>query len=53
MKSDHLTKVYQNSHKHPKIPLDGLNSLRTHYPSNIIILHLKITQLETSLMILN
>ena len=41
-KSDPLTKVCQNTHKHPKISLDGLKSLWIHNDSNIIISYLNI-----------
>ena len=45
-KSDPLAKVYQNTHKHPKISLDGLKSLRTHNHSNIIISYLNINSIR-------
>ena len=45
-KSDPIAKVYQNTHKHPKISLVGLNSLRTHNHSNIIISHLNVNSIK-------
>ena len=41
-----MAKVCQNTHKHPKISLDGFNSLRTHNHGNIIISHLNINSIR-------
>ena len=46
MKIRPLAKLCQNTHKHPKIWLDGFNSVRTHNHSNIIILHLNIKSIR-------
>ena len=41
-KPDSLVKVCQNTHKHPKVSLDVLKSLRIHNHSNIIVSYLNI-----------
>ena len=45
-KSDPLAKVCQNIHKHPKVSLDGLKSLRIHNHSNIIVSYLSINSIR-------
>ena len=41
-----LAKVCQNIHKHPKVSLDGLKSLRIHNHSNIIVSYINVNPIR-------
>ena len=43
---DPLDKVCQNTHKHPKVSLDGLKSLGIHNHNNIIVSYLNINSIR-------
>ena len=42
-------KVCPNTHKHPKVSLDGLKSLRIYNHSNIIVSYLNINSIRNKL----